>query len=688
MAPVERINAAKAALKPFSYVLYMFSHRVNLWHSCIANASLCDLKAWIPFIENEFDQFESALSAARDVVNTYPDVYRPLRLTWLVADLQCLKWGAVTQGRRLSAADLIELSPDHFNVDAGFWKDELPEWVHDRPMAAKFWLAEDASTPSVDPQMISSDVTPVSAPSAHLNPHLLPPPPQPSPARIPAIAKGKSKADAQDIPMKDVDMTAGRESEKEEAAIVEEGGGQDTSGQELEDEEMDLGNDGRDVPMEVEEGRERVAGSSRQKHPTPDSPHKVAPKRVKSKDAVNKPLEILDSSISGYLVDLTKSFRMMFATPCATCARANAICTNYKDGGNCLWCTAKHYNCGHKGTTSALIPNPHFDPKAQPIRVICPPNKGKSKAKATTKDAEPMGLPGPVYGPGTTAFSGLPPDAPRIPNKRAVPAATEPQTELEPPAPVRPKLKRGIAKGNKSDADPPVDPTNESQPPAPVPPKTQRGAPKATVRDANPPAVAPPPKRPSHSKKSKSKEVIVDSEEDIAEPEKPKAPLKEGGKRSQLIVHLPPKPKPVAGGSKITTIDFEPKDPKVKIQVSSAVLDVPMSYPLVPKFQDRIANAVGILLRTQDELNAIIQRAVDKAMEKIVEEELKPLCDDVVTLKAKSRKLEKLCEELLTEVDSTRKGLSDLRSVAITSDDIAKLEKAHDADMRKSSRSV
>ncbi|KDQ52055.1 hypothetical protein JAAARDRAFT_198705, partial [Jaapia argillacea MUCL 33604] len=105
-------------------------------------------------------------------------------------------------------------------------------------------------------------------------------------------------------------------------------------------------------------------------------------------------------------------------------------------------------------------------------------------------------------------------------------------------------------------------------------------------------------------------------------------------------------------------------------------------------FQDRIANAVGILPRTQDELNAIIQQAVDKATEKIVEEELKPLCDDVATLKAKSRKLEKLCEELSTKVDSTRKGLLDLRSIAITSNDIAKLEKAHDADMHELKKRV
>ncbi|KDQ49357.1 hypothetical protein JAAARDRAFT_51789 [Jaapia argillacea MUCL 33604] len=518
MASVERINTAKAALKPFSYVLYMFSHRVNLWHSCIANATPHNLEAWIPFIEQEFNEFKTALSAAQNVVNTYPDVYRPLRLTRLVADLQCIKWEAVAQRRRLSAADLIELSRDHYKASTNFWKDELPEWVHDRPMAAKFWLVENPSAPSVDPQMISGDVTPVSTPSGHL----IPPPPQLSPGRIPAVAKGKAKADAQDVQMEDADKTAERESE-EEAAIGQEG--------ELEDEEMDLGNDGEDVPMKSVEGREHAAGSSRQKkHPAPDSPPKVTPKRVKSKD-------------------------VMFATPCANCVHANAICANYKTGSNCLWCTMKHYICEHKKNPCVVIPNPHFNPNTQPIQVIRPPTKSKSKAKVTPKDAEPMGLPGAIYGPGTTTFSGLLPDAPHIPHKRAIAAVVEPQTELQPVAPVRPKPRRGTAKGNKPDVDPPMDLANKSQPAVSIPPKTKRGAPKATLPDVNPPAVAQPPKRPSWSKKSaKLKEVIADSEEDIAEPEQLKAPLQEGGKRLQLIVHLPPKPKPIAGGSRIMTI--------------------------------------------------------------------------------------------------------------------------------------
>ncbi|KDQ51872.1 hypothetical protein JAAARDRAFT_198744 [Jaapia argillacea MUCL 33604] len=202
-----------------------------------------------------------------------------------------------------------------------------------------------------------------------------------------------------------------------------------------------------------------------------------------------------------------------------------------------------------------------------------------------------------------------------------------------------------------------------------VHPKPKWGASKAANLQAQPPAVAlPPPKRPSCTKKSvvKSKEFIDNT------------PPENGGKRVHLTVLIPTKSKPTASSSRIRMIDFEPENPKVKIQALLTVLNVPMSYPVVPQFQDHVIKVVGIL--PVNELDAMIQCAINIAMEKIVEEELKPLCNDVANLKAKSRKLEKLCKELWTKVDLGRRH-QDLHSVAMTSDNIVKLEKAHDADM-------
>ncbi|KDQ48871.1 hypothetical protein JAAARDRAFT_201382, partial [Jaapia argillacea MUCL 33604] len=227
-------------------------------------------------------------------------------------------------------------------------------------------------------------------------------------------------------------------------------------------------------------------------------------------------------------------------------------------------------------------------------------------------------------------------------------------------------------------------PQSEPQPPAPARSKPRRHTAKAPQPEALVVApVAPQPKRSGRTKKlaPKLKEFIEDSDDEIPQPEKPK-------KKLTLTVTLPPKPKPIAGGSRVKTIDFTPEDPKVKIPASSTVLEVPMSYPDVPKFEDRVAHAAPNLPQTQDELDAMIQRAVDKTMEKIVEEELKPLRNEVTDLKTRSRKLERLLEDLSTEVDSGRRGLSEMRAVAVTSDDIARLEKAHDSAMRDLKKQV
>ncbi|KDQ52091.1 hypothetical protein JAAARDRAFT_198516 [Jaapia argillacea MUCL 33604] len=388
-----------------------------------------------------------------------------------------------------------------------------------------------------------------------------------------------------------------------------------------------------DTKMDVDDAPSEPAPSKKRPAPTPDAPK--VPKRAKLKDQPAA-VPLHSSQVKGYPAEATKSLAMMYVQSCNPCLNSKAICAQYKPNSSCFFCSLKHLACDHRANNGLeLMPNPHYDPSTPCIKIVCTAPPGPLTIIGSAPAPEAGGAPGVFYGPSSCTFEG---NAPGMLKKGSKTAKPDPV-----PSKPRPRCKNN----------------------SPAPPKPTR-APRKSVA---------PPKPQDHESEPES--------EDESDNLPPKEVTKPVTKPKSKIA-------PPSGGwtTNKVTVTGQVKaydNPNVTAGTSVGVLTMPMRFPLVIPYADRLAQdessgeRAGPLRRPEKVSQAMedaIQRAVDMALQHQHRTVIVPLKDDVWNLRGAISGLEK-------SVKSIQDDVSKLRTSSATTTEILQLDGKLDESVRE-----
>ncbi|KDQ50174.1 hypothetical protein JAAARDRAFT_200176 [Jaapia argillacea MUCL 33604] len=404
-----------------------------------------------------------------------------------------------------------------------------------------------------------------------------------------------------------------------------------------------------DTKMDVDDAPSEPAPSKKRPAPAPDAPK--VPKRAKSKDQPTA-VPLHSSQVKGYPAEVTKSLAMMYVQSCNPCLNSKAICAQYKPNGSCFFCSLKHSACDHRANNGLeLMPNPHYNPSAPCIKIVRTAPPGPLTIIGSAPALEVGGAPGIFYGPGSRTFEGNAPGTSKKGSKTAKPDPV--------PSKLRPRCKSTTQLKSKERI------TSNMEDNSPAPPKPTRAPRKSAA----------PPKLQDHESEPGSE----DKSDDLP----PKEVTKPVTKPKSKIA-------PPSGGrttNKVTVTGWVKAydDPKVTTGTSVAVLTMPMRFPLVIPYADRLAQDESSRERARPShrpkkvsqaMEDAIQRAVDMALQHQHHTVIVPLKDNVRSLRGAISGLEKLVKSIQDDV-------SKLQTSSATTTEILQLDGKLDESVRE-----
>ncbi|KDQ58821.1 hypothetical protein JAAARDRAFT_193337 [Jaapia argillacea MUCL 33604] len=376
-----------------------------------------------------------------------------------------------------------------------------------------------------------------------------------------------------------------------------------------------------DTKMDVDDAPSEAAPSKKRPTPAPDAPK--VPKRAKSKDQPAA-VPLHSSQVKGYPAEATKSLAMMYVQSCNPCLNSKAICAQYKPNSSCFFCSLKHSACDHHANNGLeLMPNPHYDPSAPCIKIVHTAPPGPLTIIGSAPAPEAGGAPSVFYAPGSRTFEGNAPETSKRPRPRRK-------------STTQPKSKERITSNMEDDS--------------PAPPKPTRAPRKSAA----------PPKPQDHESEPESEDELDDlPPKEVTKPvTKPKskiAPPSGGRMTNKVTVTGWVKGKPP--GMRILPIPYD--NPKVTAGTSVGVLTMPMRFPLVIPYADRLAQDESSGERARplhhpekvsQAMEDAIQRAVDMALQHQHRTVIVPLKDDVRNLCGAISGLEKSVKSIQDDV--------------------------------------